>query len=109
MATGPDPVSTVTVTFSGVVVNTEGGASYVLTDEYNQIHYSGIVSAGVYSVSLKLKDRSVWFDKDGRQYTFTITATNSAGTAKASVTVTIPRDRNIPDRRDDDDDWDNHR
>jgi len=42
---------------------------------------------------LKLKDRSLWFDKDGRQYTFTITAVNSAGTAQASVIVTVPQDR----------------
>jgi hypothetical protein len=98
----------VTVTFSGVVVNSAGGASYELVDEYNQIHYTGTVPAGPYLLNLRLKDRSIWFDKDGRQYTFIITATNSAGTAKASVTVTIPRDRNFPDGRDDDG-WDSHR
>ncbi len=98
----------VTATFSGIVVNTAGGASYVLNDEYGQVHYTGTVPAGPYAVKLKLKDRSIWFDKDGRQYTFTITATNSAGTAKASVTVTIPRDRNFPDGRNDDG-WDGHR
>ncbi len=98
----------VAVAFSGVVVNTAGGASYVLNDEYGQIHYTGTVPAGPYSVKLNLKDRSVWFDNNGRQYTFTITATNSAGTAKASVTVTIPRDKNLPDWKDDDG-WDKHR
>lgn len=98
----------VTVTFSGVVVNTQGGASYQLIDEYNKIHYTGTVPAGLYSVNLNLKDRNIWFDKDGRQYTFIITATNSAGTATASVTVTIPRDRNFPDWRDNDG-WDDHR
>jgi len=98
----------VTVTFSGLVVNSAGGASYQLVDEYNQIHYAGTVPAGSYSLNLKLKDRSLWFDRDGRQYTFTITATNSAGTANASVTVTVPRDRNFPDGRGDDG-WDGHR
>jgi hypothetical protein len=95
----------VTVTFSGLVVNSQGGASYELTDEYNQVHYTGTVAAGLYSVRLKLKDRSIWYDRDGRQYTFTITATNSAGTATASVTVTVPRDRNCPNSRFDDG-WD---
>jgi hypothetical protein len=98
----------VTVTFSGIVVNTEGGASYELKDEYNKIHYTGTVPAGPYAVKLNLKDRNIWFDSDGRQYTFTITATNSAGTAKASVTVTIPRDRNFWNWKDDDG-WDDHR
>jgi hypothetical protein len=36
----------VTVTFSGIVVNTEGGASYELKDEYNKSHYTGTVTAG---------------------------------------------------------------
>ncbi len=98
----------VTVAFSGLVVNSQGGASYELTDEYNQVHYTGTVAAGLYSVKLRLKDRSVWFDRDGRQYTFTITATNSAGSASASVTVTVPRDRNFPSPRFDDG-WDDGR
>jgi hypothetical protein len=98
----------VTVTFSGIVVNTGGGASYELKDEYNKIHYTGTVPAGPYAVKLNLKDRSMWFDTDGRQYTFTITATNTAGTAKASVTVTVPRDRNFWNWKDDDG-WDDHR
>ena len=98
----------VTVTFSGIVVNAEGGASYELKDEYNKIHYTVTVPAGSYAVKLNLKDRSIWFDTDGRQYTFKITATNSAGTAKASVTVTVPRDRNFWNWKDDDG-WDDHR
>jgi hypothetical protein len=95
----------VTVIFSGIVVNSAGGANYVLKDEYNKIHYTGTVPAGPYSVKLKLKDRSLWFDKDGRQYTFTITAANSAGTAQASVIVTVPQDRKFRCGNDDDG-WD---
>jgi hypothetical protein len=98
----------VTVTFSGTVVNTAGGASYQLKDEYNIIHYSGTVPAGPYSIKLALKDRSIWFDKDGRQYTFIIITTNSAGSAKASVTVTVPTDRRFTDWNDHDG-WDDHR
>ncbi len=98
----------ITVTFSGLVVNTQGGASYKLIDEYNKIHYTGTVPAGPYSLQLVLKDRNIWFDRDGRQYTFIITATNSAGTAKASVTVTIPCDRNFPNLKNDDG-WDDFR
>lgn len=103
----------VTVTFSGVVTNSEGGASYELKDEYNKIHYTGTVSAGQYSVNLKLEDRRKGFDKDGRQYTFTITATNSAGSATASVVVTVPREKKPRDWNNDDDDngnddWGDH-
>jgi flagellar basal-body rod modification protein FlgD len=92
----------VTVTFSGVVTNSAGGASYSLNDEYNQLHYTGTVAAGAYSVKLNLKDRRLGFDRDGRQYTFTITATNSAGTATASVVVTVPRDNDYRGFDDDD-------
>lgn len=97
----------VTVKFSGVVTNSQGGASYELIDEYKQIHYTGTVTAGPYSVSLKLKDRRFGFDRDGRQYTFTITATNSAGTATASVVVTVPVERGFHAWDDDDysDNW----
>jgi hypothetical protein len=99
----------VTVTFSGIVTNSESGANYNLTDEYNYIHYTGTVAAGPYSIKLKLKDRRRENDKDGRQYTFTIIATNSAGTAQASVTVTVPRDRKFRDLDDDDyDRWGNN-
>jgi hypothetical protein len=97
----------VTVTFSGVVTNSKGGASYKLKDEYKKIHYTGTVAAGSYSVKLNLKDRRLGFDKDGRQYTFTITATNSAGTATASVVVTVPQDKKFRGWNDDDDDDDN--
>ena len=96
----------ITVTFSGVVTNSQGGASYELKDEYRKIHYKGNVSAGPYTVKLKLKDRRRGYDKDGRQYTFTIIATNSAGSAKATVVVTVPRDQRFRDRDDDDYDWD---
>ncbi|HTX19496.1 MAG TPA: fibronectin type III domain-containing protein [Bacteroidota bacterium] len=96
----------VTVAFSGVVVNTAGGATYVLSDEYKKIHYAGTVSAGPYLVNLKLKDRRAGYDRNGRQYTFTITATNAAGTATATVVVTVPLDRTIRDHWvDDDDSW----
>jgi len=96
----------VTVTFSGVVVNTAGGATYVLSDEYKQIHYAGTVPAGPYSLDLRLKDRRAGYDRNGRQYTFTITATNAAGTATATVVVTVPLDRTYHDRWvDDDDSW----
>lgn len=101
----------VTVTFSGVVTNSEGGASYELKDEYGKIHYTGTVGAGPYSVKLKLKDSRKGSDKDKRQYTFTITATNSAGSATAFVVVTVPRNKkpsNWNDNDDDDnDDWGN--
>ncbi|HTY09907.1 MAG TPA: hypothetical protein VMF88_02435 [Bacteroidota bacterium] len=98
----------VMVVFSGVVVNSQGGASYQLIDEFGQVHYTGTVAAGPYAVKLSLKDRNPWFDRDVRQYTFIITAANSAGTAQASVTVKIPLDKNFPDRRDKDG-WDDRR
>ncbi len=103
----------VIVNFTGVVANTEGGASYELKDEYRKIHYTGSVPAGPYSVKLKLKDRRKGFDKDGRQYTFTITATNSAGSDTASVVVSVPREKkprnwNDDDDDDDNDNWGNH-
>lgn len=102
----------VTVNFTGLVTNSEGGARYDLKDEYRKIHYTGTVDAGQYSVKLKLKDRRKGSDKDGRQYTFTITAVNSAGSATASVVVTIPREkkpRNWNENDDDDDaNWGNH-
>ena len=79
-------------------------ASYVLPDEYRQIHYNGTVPAGPCSVKLRLKDRRFGYDRDGRQYTFTIIATDSAGTAQASVVVTIPRDMNYHEHNGDDDD-----
>jgi hypothetical protein len=95
----------VTVLFSGVVVNPQGGASYQLIDEFGQAHYTGTVPAGPYAVKLSLKDRNPWFYRDVRQYTFIITSTNSAGTAQASVTVKIPLDKNFNDHRDNDG-WD---
>lgn len=83
----------VIVNFTGIVSNSEGGASYELKDENSKIRYTGTVGAGQYSVKLKLKDRRKGSDKDGMQYTFTITATNSAVSASASVVVTVPRDK----------------
>lgn len=96
-----------TVTFSGTLSDYTT-ASYVLTDEYGKISYSGTLSGSTFSVPLQLKAERKGKDKNGRTYTFTVTATGTL-TVEASATVVVPHDKKKHDKdHDDDDEHDDH-
>lgn len=99
------------VTFSGTLSDYTV-ATYTLTDEYGKISYVGTLTGATFSVPLNLKAERKGKDKDGRTYTFTVTAVGSL-TVSASVDVVVPHDKKKPggkghddDDGDDDDDCD---
>ena len=73
----------VTVVFTGSIITS---GSYTLTDEYGEFTYTGILSAGQYSVALDLRAARNGNDKTGRIYTFTVTTPKGS----ASTPVVCP-------------------
>jgi hypothetical protein len=90
----------VEVTVSGTIADTGcsvATAAYVVADEYGQAQPSGPVTVspdGAFSLTLPLEASRLGADTDGRVYTVTVSATNSAGeTASQSRTVVVPHDQ----------------
>lgn len=91
-----------TVTFSGTIPS-GFTATYALTDEYGKISYVGTLTGTTFSVPLNLKAERKGTDKDGRTYTFTVTAIGSL-TVSASVDVVVSHDKKKGGGKDHDDD-----
>jgi|GEM_PF-4060146 len=91
-----------TVTFSGTLSDYTT-TTYILIDEYGKISYNGILTGATYSVPLQLKAERNGKDKDGRTYTFTVTAVGTLTVSK-SINVIVPHDKNKSGGNDDDGD-----
>ena len=90
----------VEITVAGTIADTGcsvATAAYVVADEYGQVQPSGPVTVspdGAFSLTLPLEASRLGADTDGRVYTVTVSATNSAGeTASQSRTVVVPHDQ----------------
>ena len=83
----------VKVNFTGNITNDCGGGEYVLTDEYREVNYTGTLPAGDFNIALNLIASRKGNDKDGRKYTFTVTAANDMGYATAQVDVVVLHDK----------------
>jgi probable HAF family extracellular repeat protein len=90
----------VTVMVSGAITDGATGSGvqasmYQVTDEYGQIQPSGNLTldeGGQYGFTVALEASRNGNDRDGRQYTITVSATDHAGnSSSASATVTVPR------------------
>jgi glycosidase len=72
-------------------------AAFAVVDEYGSVQPSGRVSlgpGGSYSFTVSLQASRLDTDKDGRQYTITVSARDLAGNAgSAATTVTVPHDQ----------------
>jgi hypothetical protein len=70
--------------------------SYTVADEYGLVQPAGSIvpdADGVFSVSVQLQASRRGDDRNGRQYTITVTANNSGGSASAASVVTVPHNR----------------
>ena len=92
----------VPVTVSGTITDNLSGvdpstAAFTVVDEYGQIQPSGPVSLGAggsYSFTVSLQASRNGNDKDGRQYTITVSAEDFAGNLGSAATiVTVPHDQ----------------
>jgi glycosidase len=92
----------VPVTISGAITDNLSGvdpstAAFNVVDEYGQIQPSGPVSLGAggsYSFTVSLQASRNGNDKDGRQYTITVSAKDLAGNpGSAATVVTVPHDQ----------------
>jgi hypothetical protein len=92
----------VPVTISGKISNTGTGctikaADYAVKDEYGEVQPSGAVTlraGGTYSFIVWLQASRFGADIDGRLYTVTVSASNSANkTGSQSGTVIVPHDQ----------------
>jgi glycosidase len=92
----------VPVTVSGAITDSRSGvdastAAFKVTDEYGQIQPSGSVrlgAGGSYSFTVSLQASRLDSDKNGRQYTVTVSADDFAGNlGSASTIVTVPHDQ----------------
>jgi glycosidase len=90
------------VTVSGTITDGLSGvnpstAAFVVVDEYGGIQPSGPVSlgpGGSYSFTISLQASRKGNDRDGRQYTITVSAEDFAGNlGSAATTVTVPHDQ----------------
>ena len=93
---------TVPVTLSGTLTvapcaATVTSLSYAVVDEYGLVQPSGPIvpgADGAFSVSVPLQASRRGDDRDGRQYTIRVTATNgTGGRATATSVVTVPHSR----------------
>jgi Bacterial Ig-like domain len=92
----------VPVTVSGTITDTLSGvnpstAVFAVVDEYGLIQPSGPVSlgpGGSYSFIVLLQASRNGGDKNGRQYTITVSASDYAGNVGSAATiVTVPHDQ----------------
>jgi len=91
----------VPVTVSGHVSDASGGVpgfvSYRVVDEYGQVQPSGtarVDANGNYSFVVRLQSSRLGQDKDGRQYTILVAATDEAGNSGSTATsVVVPHDQ----------------
>jgi hypothetical protein len=91
----------VPVTVTGHVSDASGGlprtVSYRVIDEYGQVQPRGtarVASNGNYSFVVELQSSRLGQDKDGRQYTIVVSATDEAGnTGSAKTFVVVPHDQ----------------
>lgn len=91
----------VSVTVKGHVSGASGGipgaVSYHVTDEYGTVQPSGtarVHANGNYSFVVSLQSSRLGQDKDGRQYTIVVSATDQAGnTGYATTLVVVPHDQ----------------
>ena len=73
------------ITVSGTITDTGctvTSTAYAVTDEYGEVQPSGPVtlgSGGAYSFTVLLQASRLGTDLDGRLYTVTVSASNSAG------------------------------
>jgi hypothetical protein len=92
----------VPVTVSGTVTDNLSGvdpssAAFAVVDEYGSVQPSGPVSlgpGGSYAFTVLLQASRLDTDKDGRQYTITVSAKDLAGNVGSAATiVTVPHDQ----------------
>ena len=92
----------VPVTVSGTITDSLSGvnpstAAFAVVDEYGSIQPTGPVSLGAggsYSFTILLQASRNGNDKNGRQYTITVSATDYAGNlGSAAAIVTVPHDQ----------------
>jgi len=92
----------VPVTVTGKIIDTDSGVNanttaYSVIDEYGQVQPSGRIvlgPGGTYSFTIFLQASRAGTDKDGRQYTVTVSAKDNAGNVgSASTGVTVPHDQ----------------
>jgi hypothetical protein len=92
----------VPVTITGRVTDAGSGvdldtAIYIVTDEYGSVHPSGSVTIeadGSYAVTIKLQASRHGNDKNGRQYTITVSALDNEGNeGSAATSVIVPHDQ----------------
>ena len=92
----------VPVTVSGTITDTDSGVNtktvaYAVIDEYGAVQPKGIVtlgSNGAYSFTIQLPASRKGSDKDGRQYTITVSAEDNVGNKGASsASVIVPHDQ----------------
>jgi hypothetical protein len=85
---------TITDTGSGVNANS---AAYAVKDEYGEVQPQGAITLGLggaYSFTILLQSSRVGTDLDGRRYTITVRAKDSAGDAGSKTSaVIVPHDR----------------
>lgn len=91
----------VPVTIRGSVADNLSGVvptvSYRVVDEYGAVQPSGtaaVNASGQYSFTVRLPARRNGQDRDGRQFTVLVTATDQAGNTSTTATViTVPHDQ----------------
>jgi hypothetical protein len=85
-----------TITYAGSGVN-PNTAAYVVTDEYRQVQPKGSVAPradGNYSFTIQLQASRNGNDRDGRQYTITVSAHDLAGNeGVGTASVIVPHDQ----------------
>ena len=92
----------VSVTISGTIKDAESGvnastAAYAVIDEYGLIQPNGPIQVamdGSYAFTIKLQASRKGNDRDGRQYTITVSAQDNEGNqGSKSTVVTVPHDQ----------------
>ena len=98
----PPNGATVPVTISGSTTDTESGVdaqslTFLVRDEYGEVQPAGAITLGAdgtFSFSVSLQAARQGSDRDGRQYTVVVLATDNAGNqGSSSAVVTVPHDR----------------
>jgi hypothetical protein len=92
----------VPVTISGTITDSESGVdahslTFSVRDEYGEVQPAGAITlgaGGTFSITVSLRAARQGSDRDGRQYTVVVRATDNAGNqGSSSAVVTVPHDR----------------